>query len=359
MNSEQSIFPPGKAALFKGPGKPFEIIASEIPPINDGEILVKTLYTTLCGSDIHTYCGRRQEPPNVVLGHEIVGDILWLPEGRTVTDFRGQPVSLGDRITWSIFAVPTHVEPPRKDMPQKSDQLFKYGHTSASGNDVFNGGLADYCILRPNTAFIKLSTDIPLNVAATISCAHATVAGALRVAGDIAGKKVLVFGAGLLGLSCTAMCKEAGASWIGLVDTDESRLDWGNKFGTDETYLATTTPSWPEVDVVFDMTGSPDAMKSGLNSLALGGSAIWIGAVYPAKPVDVDAQQVVRKLLTIKGLHNYNYDDFVNATAFIETNYKKYAFSELVEKEYALVEVEEAFKFAHEHKPIRVGIKLN
>jgi alcohol dehydrogenase len=84
-------------------------------------------------------------------------------------------------------------------------------------------GLADYCILRPNTALIKISPATLLKVAATISYAHSTTMGALRMAGNISGKKVIVYGLGLLGLSYVAMCKEAGASWIGVVDSNPDR----------------------------------------------------------------------------------------------------------------------------------------
>jgi putative phosphonate catabolism associated alcohol dehydrogenase len=374
MKDQSLSFPPGKAAIFNGQGKPLEFITRQVPFIKPGEILVKTRYTTLCGSDIHTYCGRRMEPPHVVLGHEIAGDILWIDPAHSGKDFRGEPIAVGDRITWSIFSVPADIIPPRPDMPQKSSSLFKYGHVLADGEDVFNGGLADYCILRSNTALIKIAESIPLKVAATISCAHSTVMGALRVAGDITGKKVLVFGAGLLGLSCLAMCKEAGAVQIGIVDPDLGRLHWGEKFGataaftfpetaTSAAATTGTTPAatplpWPEADIVFDMTGNPQAMKTGLDSLAIGGCAIWIGAVYPAQPVQVDAQMIVRKLLQIRGLHNYNYQDFVNATSFIENNYRKYPFESLVEKEYSLDDIEAAFTFAGNSKPVRVGIKI-
>jgi alcohol dehydrogenase len=362
MNNQLPDFPSGRAVVFNGAGQPFEFIKRDVPPLNKGEILVKNLYTTLCGSDIHTYCGRRIEPAQVVLGHEIVGDILFIDPAHPHKDFRGNEIKTGDRITWAIFSVPADVEAPREDMPQKSDYLFKYGHALANGNDVFNGGLAEYCVLHANTAVIKISPEIPVEVAATISCAHATVMGALRIAGEIAGKRVIIFGAGLLGLSCVAMCKEAGADHIALIDNDESRLKWNEKFGGDDAYaspseIAEKLP-WAEADIVFDMTGSPQAMKTGIDSLALGGIAVWIGAVFPAEPVQVDAQKIVRKVLQIRGLHNYNYDDFVNATAFIEKTYKKYPFGDLIEKEFHLSEVEKAFEYAYKSKPVRVGVKI-
>jgi putative phosphonate catabolism associated alcohol dehydrogenase len=364
MNNTPPSFPQGRAAIFNGYGQPFEFVRRSLPVIGPGEILIKNLYTTLCGSDIHTYCGRRQEPPHVVLGHEIVGDILWIDSTHPHVDFRGASIKAGDRITWSIFAVPGSVTPPRADMPQKSEQLFKYGHHLAKDNDVFNGGLADYCIIRSNTAIIKISPSMPVKVAATINCAQATVRGALRVAGEIKGKKILVFGAGLLGLSCAAMCREAGASTIGIVDPETSRLEWAGKFGADAKHIFPDEIKgqqlpWPEADIIFDMTGSPGAMRTGIDSLAVGGIAIWIGAVYPAQPVQVDAQKIVRKVLQIRGLHNYNYEDFVLATEFIENFYEKYPFEALIEKEYSMEDIEKAFAFASEKKPVRVGIKIN
>lgn len=364
MNNQLPNFPPGKAAIFNGPGKPFELVTRNVPYIKPGEILVRTIYTTLCGSDIHTYCGRRQEPPHVVLGHEIVGDILFIDPAHSGSDFKGKPIHIGDRITWSIFSVPKGVGSPRPDIPQKSEQLFKYGHTLATDEDVFNGGLAEYCVLRANTAVIKISKSMPAQVAATINCAHSTVMGAIRVAGEISDKKILVFGAGLLGLSCVSMCKEFHAAWIGMADHDRNRLAWSKKFGAEDDFLVdekidTNHLPWRDADVVFDMTGSPQVMRIGVDSLAVGGCAVWIGAVYPAEPVPVDAQKVVRRLLQIRGLHNYNYDDFVNATTFIENNYFKYPFESLIEKEYEMDEIEEAFAFASKNKPVRVGIKFH
>ena len=351
----------GKAAIFKGHGHPFELTSREVPELQPGELLVKTLYTTLCGSDIHTYCGRRQEPPEVVLGHEIVGEIVRIDPAHAGVDERGTALAIGDRVTWSVFSVPPGVEAPRADIPQKSERLFKYGHALACGDDVFNGGLADYCILRSNTALVRLPFEMPLAVAATISCAHSTVAGALRVAGPIAGKRVMVFGAGLLGLSCVSMCKEAGAEWVSVMDLDPNRLAWSEKFGANFAYgypEDTSKLPWPEADIVFDMTGRPEVMAMGMDSLALGGIAVWIGAVYPAEAVPVDAQKLVRRILQIRGLHNYNYEDLLAATAFIETHYREYPFEALVEKEYGLDEVETAFAYAHEVKPVRVGIKF-
>lgn len=358
MNKDITLAP-GRVVLFNGAGEAFS--TEEIVPGNcrEGEIIVKNLYTTLCGSDIHTYCGHRIEPERVTLGHEIVAEVITHHVAGELKDFRGTTVSPGDRIVWTIFAAPENSVPPRPDLPQKSAGLFKYGHASCTSEHAFNGGLADYCVLRPNTAFVKIDKNIPLNVAATISCAHATVSGSLRIAGAIANKRVLIFGAGLLGLSCAAMCHQAGASSVEVADHDQERLKWARLFDASATYCTAEQETvLPEADIVFDMTGHPSAMETGLDCLALGGVAVWIGAVFPAPAVRVDAEKIIRKVLTVKGLHNYNYDDFIAAVVFIESNYTNYPFEQLVEKEFSLTQVDEAFAYAMEQKPVRVGIKI-
>ncbi|RFM30604.1 alcohol dehydrogenase [Deminuibacter soli] len=360
---------PGNLILFEGPGKDFILRKFPVRDLAPGEILVKNLYTTICGSDLHTYCGLRHEPSPTVLGHEIVGEILAIAPTHAGTDLKGQPIKPGDRITWSIFASNPDSELARAGMPQKSDHLFKYGHALASEPEVFHGGLGDYCILKPHTALLKLPQDLPMEVAATLNCSVATVAGALRMAGTIAGKNVLITGMGHLGITCAAMCRQAGANWIAAADISEKRLEEAITFGTDaifdltngdETalhYLRTQLPDGG-VDIVFDMSGSASAMQTGLQALAVGGIAVWIGAVFPSAGLTVDPEQIIRRLLTIRGLHNYNYDDLIYAFDFMIAHWQRYPFREAIEKEFSLSQAQQAFAYAVAHKPLRVGIRI-
>ncbi|RZJ35578.1 MAG: alcohol dehydrogenase, partial [Chryseobacterium sp.] len=113
------------------------------------------------------------------------------------------------------------------------------------------------------------------------------------------------------------------------------------------------------IDVVFDMSGSPEAMEFGLDNLAVGGSAVWVGAVFNTRAINVDPEQIIRRLITIKGLHNYNFEDFRSGFDFLKKNWKKYPFSNVVEKEFKLSEADVAFEYAVANKPLRVGIRLD
>lgn len=90
--------------VFNGSGKALEEMETTIPVLNPGEILVKNLYTTICGSDLHTFCGLRNEAVPTVLGHEIVGEVLAFHPEHNQKDYLGNQLEIGDRVTWSIFA---------------------------------------------------------------------------------------------------------------------------------------------------------------------------------------------------------------------------------------------------------------
>ena len=350
--------------VFEEVNKPFKPVTVAIPPLQDHEIEVKIVYTTICTSDLHTYFGRRSSPCPSVLGHEIIGRISMMKTPNRI-DFFGNPLKIGDLITWPIYAYNEDDVMARRGMPQKSASLYKYGHQSLSNGDTLNGGFASHCILKKGTAIYKLSEKISLKEAAPLNCTHATIAGALRLAGDLTGKNVLIMGAGMLGLSACAMAKGRNAGKVMACDTNQDRLIWAKRFGADCVFSANETKvdlverlePLGLVDVVIDTTGVPEAMEKGLALLNIGGIAVWVGAVYKQDYTKLDAEAVVRKLLTIKGLHNYIPDDLAVAITFLEKTHLKYPFEVLVEKEYPLKDLEKGFNDAQEGGCYRVGIR--
>lgn len=187
--------------------------------------------------------------------------------------------------------------------------------------------MATHIILRKYTYIRILPSDFPQAIAATINCAIATSAGAIRLAGSLSGKTVHVAGIGLLGLTTIAMCKELGADVIIASDIDENRLTLAKEFGATHTVnnkLSDPSPLFSEhpVDRFIDMSGSPQAMENGVDSLTLYGRAVFVGAVFKQPKIGISAEQVIRKMLTIQGLHNYNYADFDFAVDFILAHVK-------------------------------------
>ena len=92
----------GKAAVMTAPNKDLEIIEYPIPTVGRGCILVKITCCTICGSDLHTWLGRRNGPIPIILGHEIVGKIV--EPGKAVAhDSDDLQPEICVRISWTIM----------------------------------------------------------------------------------------------------------------------------------------------------------------------------------------------------------------------------------------------------------------
>ena len=64
-----------KVAVFTGVGKSLDFVDVPVPDPGEDEVLVRVTACTICGSDLHTFTGRRSGPLPIVLGHEIIGTV--------------------------------------------------------------------------------------------------------------------------------------------------------------------------------------------------------------------------------------------------------------------------------------------
>lgn len=348
----------------------FTLEQTEIPALQSGEFLVRNSYTTICRSDLYTFQGKRKEKNPTILGHEIVGHIVAMATDAEPSDIRGKVLDIGSRITWGIYASNPNSAYAAKGIPQKAEDLFKYGHEQITAESTLHGGLAEYIILRKNTPIIVLQNDEMLDpVASLVNCSVATVAGAIRLAGQLTGQAVLVSGTGMLGIIACAMAKTAGAKKLIAVDADQERAIRALSFGADMAMGADLKPIKGQhddehalsakVDIVLEFSGMPDAMVSTLELLDVGGTAVWIGATFPQASIPINAEKMIRKVLTIKGLHNYNQHDLVAAVSFMEAHHQTYDFDALVHGGFSLDQTNTAYQYAIENNPFRVGIDLS
>jgi len=353
---------------YHGTGRPLELRRRPLPRLADGEVLVRITCCTLCGSDIHTYEGRRATPCPTVLGHEILGRVAALPAGGPVRDYEGTPLEIGDRITWSVAASCGGCFFCRDGLPQKCERLFKYGHERISDRHPLSGGLADYCHLAAGTAICRVPSGLPDVVACPANCATATIAAALRYAGFCDGRVVLIQGAGMLGLTAAAMASSSGAREVIVCDTLDDRLERACRFGATRTVRVDASGAalgaaveqaalGRGVDVALDVSGAPAAMEAGIELLRIGGRYVWVGAGFPSRPLAVTAETIVRKILSIQGVHNYTPADLRTALDFLEHCHARFPFQELVADSFALEHAGEAFRRASQSGSLRVAVK--
>lgn len=359
-----------RVAVFHGPHQPFTYEDVPLPEPGEGEVLVRNEYTTLCRSDLNTFAGKRTEKTPTILGHEVVGRIVHVRSNPPQCDLRGATLRVGDRVTWAIYASDPDSPLARSGIPQKAQGLFKYGHERIGPGSHLHGGLAEHCLLRPHTPIVRVDAPIPLPVLALVNCAVATVAGSLRLAGGVEGRNVLIAGAGMLGILACAMARVAGAKRVLALDIDATRLESARSFGVDHTLLWDGSGeglkssieerlSGDAVTVALDYSGVPATMETLMSVLGIGGTLVLVGATYPQRALQIDAERLVRNLHTLRGLHNYNAQDFLEAVAFVERHHAAFPFASLVHDRFTLDEVDEAFAYGLASGAHRVGIRCD
>lgn len=351
------------AAIFHGAGRDLEMCRVACPQPRGDEVLVRVLGCTLCGSDLHTFDGRRETPLPTILGHEIVGEISCFGDSDARSDLAGRELRIGDRVTWSIVANCGSCFFCLRDLPQKCLASVKYGHEPVRPGRELLGGLAEHCLLAPGTAIVRLPDELPLSVACPASCATATISAAVAAVGNVQGRNVCLFGAGLLGLTACAMLRVAGAANIICVEVSESRRGRAMGFGATHVVapdqLARTADATTErhgFDAVLELSGSPAAFESGFHSLRRGGTLVLVGSVFPTPPVAISPEQIVRRNLTIRGIHNYAPHDLLHAVEFLTNHHYDFPFAELVAEWFPLDAAAEAFTRSHDSSNIRIGV---
>lgn len=354
------------AAVFRAPGEPLVLERFPIPELHGSEALVRIRCSTICGSDLHSYFGRRPSPAPGVLGHEMVGEIAATgPDG--ARDYRGRPLSAGDRVTWSMVWSCGECFYCRRQLRPKCDRLMKFGHERIGPGRTLTGGMAEYCCLPEGTAIFRVPDNVPDAVASPSNCATATVAAVFRNAGPVAGEVVVIHGAGMLGLTACAMAASGGAAQVVVIEPDARRRALALSFGAgvaidsrlEAAGIAARVKDLSQgrgAGVGLEFAGYPESIQLGIELLRMGGHFVMAGSTFPSPPVRLPAEQLVRRMLRITGVYNYEPEDLETALAFLSGAVGRYRFETLVGASYPLSEVNAAIEFAETQRPPRVAL---
>ena len=292
----------GRAAVFLGPGKPFEIREYDLPEIEPDAVLVKISLANVCGSDLHFWRGDaplRLPDDGWIFGHEMTGTVARLGS-KVKTDSLGRPLKEGDRVAYTYFYpcgrchACLHKEPaacPNKIERPVGPSTFPHLH----------GAFADHYYLRPGGAIFKVPDALTDDVVAPVNCALSQVLYGLWVAGVRMGDRVIIQGAGGLGVQAAAVAKDMGASCVIVVDQIPGRLELARAFGADHTLNIKEMPErrdrvkqvrqWTEgvgADVACDFVGFPAVIPEGIEMLRSGGTYLEIGTISRGAKIDLE-----------------------------------------------------------------------
>ncbi len=357
-----------KAAVYDQPRAPFVIRELPLRDVRPTEALVRVTMSSICRSDVHSWQGLRPNPCPGILGHEIIGVIDQL--GAEVRcDLRGCPLAEGDRITWTeYFWSDDPYWCDVRSVPQKTPQLGKYGHEAVDTDPHLLGGFAEYCYIVPRSGILKLPESLSDREAVPINCGVSTMISVCENAQLEIGDVVVVQGLGLLGLYACAIARARGARLVIGLDSVAGRVSMARKFGADETVnvtglapadlirLVNSLSGGRGADVVIEVCGSPDVVPTGVKMLRVGGRYVLGGLVNPGSEFQVDGNDLIRKLITLRGVHNYHPRHLVQAVDFVTQQSSVYPFGELVDAVFPLEQINEAFAQAAQRSVLRAAI---
>ena len=336
------------AAIFERAGMPFRLEELPLPArLAEGELLVAISLATVCGSDLHTVAGRRQEPTPCVLGHEGVG--------RVVAAGTGREKWIGKRITWSsadscgVCAACT-----AWDLPQKCERVFKYGHATLHEASGLHGTYATHIVLRRGTHVVEVPEAIADAVAASANCSLATMANVTEHL-PVPCRVAVVQGAGLLGLHGCALLRAAGVERVIVVDTDAARLASLAEFGG-EPMRSEEVPN-RAADVVIEAAGVPSIVAEGLRMLRPGGHYLFVGMVHPDSALNLTGESIIRGCVSLRGFHNYAPRHLDRAVAFLSES-AALPWSTLVSPPLPLEQLDEAFALSATRRWARVAVQM-
>lgn len=351
--------------IFEGPGS-LRLTTRALPwDLAAGELLVEISLAAICGSDLHTIDGRRSEPTPAILGHEGIGTVTAIGPGSAAA--AGHP-AIGDRITWTIanscFECRFCTD---LQLPEKCLSLFKYGHASLQDGSGLNGTFASHVLLRSGTHVVPLPDHVSDAVAVPANCALATAVNAVSHLPEQC-PVVVVQGAGILGLYACALLDErrqrCGIDHIFCVDVDESRLALVERFGAtpirgdlaqDEELITAAAPHG--VDAVLELAGAPQLVPVGIRLLRAGGFYSLVGMVHPDSALEITGEQIIRKCLTLRGVHNYSPVHLDEAVAFLARTVDRYPFEALISPAFPLAQLNEAIEAAAQRLYPRISLR--
>lgn len=314
------------AAVWRG-GPEIGLESVPVPPLGAGEVLVQVLLATVCGSDRHTVSGRRAQPCPSILGHETVGVVVASGDGgaRAVD---GRPLQLGQRVIWSVTLPCGACDRCRGGVTAKCRHVRKTGHEALDSAWPLSGGYAGHVVLPRGMPVAVVDDELPDALAAPAACATATVMAVTERALTLASRRVAVVGAGMLGLTAVAAAAAAGAASVTAVDPAPQRRELARRFGA--TSVVPSVSGVSSCDVLLEFSGKSAALRAGIDTLDVQGVAVFAGSVAPDGTIEVDPEAVVRRHLSLCGVHNYEPRHLTEALGFLHRTRHRFPWDDLV-----------------------------
>jgi L-iditol 2-dehydrogenase len=315
-----------RAAVLVGSGR-IEVEERPVPNPAPGDVLIRVSSVGVCGSDTHYYregrVGSFVVDGPLVLGHEAAGTIVGV--GDSV-----DPGRIGQRVS---------IEPQRPDPDSAETRRGDYHlcpHMEFFATPPIDGAFCDYVTI--GAAFAHRVPDGVTDEAAALCEPLSVGIAAVRKARLEAGARVLIAGAGPIGIVIAQVARAYGAAEVIVSDPDATRRTRAEAFGA-TSVLDPTSDAMDDlgVDAFIDASGAPPAVVSGLRAIRPGGTAVLVGS--GAESMTLPTQLIQNRELILTGVFRYA-NTWPTALALVESG--RVDLDAMVTARYPLEKVAEA-----------------
>ncbi|MFF7642853.1 alcohol dehydrogenase catalytic domain-containing protein [Streptomyces canus] len=296
-----------RAAVITRPGS-VEIATVEDPAPGPREVVVEVAATGLCGTDLHILQGEFAPKLPIIPGHEFAGEVV--ARGSEVTE-----LALGDRVAVdpSLYCFECHY--CRRGHNNLCERWAAIGVTHP-------GAVAEYAV-APAANCVRLPDHVDVQDAALIEPLSCAVRGYDVLRSRLASR-VLVYGAGTMGLMMLQLAKATGAASVDVVDLNAERLATAWQLGCSAAAASADEIDPPHHgwDLVVDATGNAKAIQDALGRVGKGGTYLQFGVADHAARATVEPYRIYHQEITITGsmavLHSFERAADLFATGVID-----------------------------------------
>lgn len=325
----------------------FEVTTVDRPDPGPEEVLVQTLVSGVCGSDLHAAHGKHPFVPLPYRpGHEVVGVVRAV--GTDVSQ-----VQVDQRVTVEPTLPCWHCKMCTTGRENLCENLRFFG----CGYD--QGGMADYFTVPANRLHV-IPEELDDRQAALIE-PLSTPVHAARLAGDLTGKKVAILGCGTIGLLMLAAARHFGAASVVMTDMLAAKRRLADDLGADTTLDAASETIVQDVraalgesaDVVFDCVANRFTIPQAIAMALKAGTVVVVGV--PGGDVAIPMPLVQDQQVRIQGSATYLPEDYRISTEMIVAG--EVDATKMVTATYPLAQVAEAFAAAENGEHIKVLVR--
>jgi threonine dehydrogenase-like Zn-dependent dehydrogenase len=313
------------AAVMPAPHAPIELREIPAPTLGPGEAMLRTLYSEVCGTDVHLHEGRLAGVPYPIIpGHVSIGHIEALRG--TMTDIDGVPFREGDLVTF----LDVHETCGHCYECLVTKQTTRCAHRKVYGitygvNDGPLGGWAQQIWMKSGVHMLRIPSNVdPIRFMAG-GCGLVTAMHAVERGGVKLGSSVAVLGVGPVGQAAVALARLSGAHPVIAIGDPLSRRDFAASMGATST-LGLDVPHEERVaavraltggrgvDIVIEAAGVPSAVSQALDLVRDGGRVVVAGQYTDGGDLTFNPhRQLNKKHAEVLGCWGCDYSHFHRA----------------------------------------------